>query len=146
MPSFSFYEIFLGIFTLAGVVTAVWGWLIIARVKKIQTWPCVEGVIEKSKRGMEHHDLLPEIVFSYTADGRRRTSTQEFPGSLTPSKEFTDNYLEKYPAGAKVQVYYDPAAPGRATLETGFISGDWMVFIWGLGMIVIGIVFLVAGG
>jgi len=146
MPSLDFYEIFMGIFTLAGIVTAAWGWRIIVKAKKTQKWPSVEGVIEKSKRCMEHNDLLQEVVFSYEVDGRRRTRIQEFPRDMTTHPQFTESYLEKYPAGAKVPVYYDPADPDRATLEVGFISGDWMIFVWGLGMIAIGIVFLVAGG
>ena len=142
MMHFSFHDIFLGILTLGGVATTIWGWLIIANNRRMRTWPQVEGIIEKSKRGMDHHDLLPEIAFIYSVNGTQYNCTQEFPGSLTPNKEFTDTYLEKYPLGAKVNIRYDPRAPGRATLEGAIVKDDWMVFWWGIGMIAIGVLFL----
>lgn len=146
MLKFNPYVIILGAFTATGIAATIYGWIIIARAKKSRRWPSTEGVIESSKRGMEDNDLLPEIVFSYTVDGRSRTQTQQFPKDLTPDKEFTDSYLTKYPAGARVSVYYDPGNPDRATLETGFMSGDWMVFALGLGMAVFGFLFLFFGG
>jgi len=145
MLHFNFYVIFLVIFTLGGVVTTVWGWMILAKGRRIRSWPCVEGAIEKSERGVEHHDLLPEIVFSYAIDGKRYTRAHHFPASVTPSKEFTDSYLDKYPVGAKVTIKYDPTSPDRASLEGDAVNDDWLVFWWGIGMIAIGVVCLMAG-
>jgi hypothetical protein len=145
MLHFNYYAIVICIFTLGGIATTVWGWLILAKGKRMQGWPHVEGIIEKSKHGMENNDLLPEIVFSYTVDGKHYTCVQEFPASLEPTKEFTDSYVNKYPIGAKVDIKYNPSFPGRATLE-GSLRDDWMVFWWGIAMVVIGIVALIAGG
>ncbi len=136
------YVVLLGMITLIGIIATIWGWLIIAKVKKAKKWPSIDAKIVKSKRGMKHSDLLPEVVFDYTVDGRRYTKTQEFPADLTPDKEFTDTFLKKYPSGTMVEVYYDPFDPEQATLETAFISGDWMVFAMGVGMTVFGVVSL----
>lgn len=136
------YVLILVFFTVTGIIATIWGWVIIAKARKTKTWPSTEAEIVKSKPGLEHHDLLPDIMFNYTVDGRTYTRTQEFPSDLTPGKEFTDSFLEKYPTGTRVPVYYNPYDPEEATLETGFISGNWMVFALGVGMTLFGVVSL----
>lgn len=145
MLEFNPYVITLSLFTLTGLVATVYGWTIIAKAKRTKTWPSVEGTIEESKTTSEENDLLPYVEFSYTVDGRTHRRPQEFPKDLVPGEEFRKTFAGKYPCGARVPVYYDPAAPEHATLEPGFISGDWMVFAFGLGMAVIGIFFLLSG-
>lgn len=140
------YVLILVFFTITGIIATIWGWMIIAKARKSKTWPSVEAEIVKSRRGLEQNDLLPEIIFSYAVEGRGYTKTQEFPADLTPDKEFTDSFLKKYPEGARVQVYYNPYDPEQATLETGFISGDWMVFALGIGMSLFGALSLIFSG
>lgn len=145
MLKFNPYVITLSLFTLTGLVATIYGWIIIAKARKTKTWPSVEGIIEESRLTSEENDLLPYVEFSYTVDGRSLRRAQEFPKDLVPGEEFRKTFVEKYPRGARVPVYYDPTAPDRATLEPGFISGDWMVFAFGLGMTVLGIFFLLSG-
>lgn len=145
MLKFNPYVITLSLFTLTGLAATIYGWRIIMRAKQTRRWPSVEGVIEESKPTSEENDLLPYVEFSYTVNGRSRRRAQPFPKDLVPGQEFRDTFVKKYPRGARVPVYYDPAAPDHATLEPGFISGDWMVFAFGLGMAVIGILFLLSG-
>lgn len=145
MIQFNPYVIILSLFTLAGIVATVYGWVIIVKARRTRTWPSVEGVIEESSPTSEENDLLPHIEFSYTVQGLSRRRAQEFPKDLVPGQEFRETFVRKYPQGARVAVYYDPSAPDRATLEPGFISGDWMVFAIGLGMAVTGIFFLLSG-
>ena len=145
MIKFNPYVITLALFTLTGLVATVYGWVIIAKTRKTKTWPSVEGVIEESKTTSEENDQLPYVAFSYTVDGQTHHRAQAFPKDLVPGEEFRKTFAGKYPPGARVPVYYDPAFPERATLEPGFISGDWMVFAIGLGMAVIGIFFLLSG-
>src|SRR3569832_1286814 len=57
----------------------------------------------------------------------------------TPPPENVIIYTEKYPAGAKVQVYYDPANPENATIEPGAVRGDWIVFAIGLASTLVGV-------
>jgi Protein of unknown function (DUF3592) len=142
MPSVNPYVVILTMLTVTGIAAAIWGWYIIARAKKTGQWPSTEGEIVKSQRGLPRNDLLPEIVFHYTVEGRAYTQTQVFPSDLTPDEEFSNNFLEKYPAGARVSVYYDPYDPEQATLDKGFISGNWMVFTLGVGMTLFGVVSL----
>lgn len=145
MIKFNPYIITLSLFTLAGLVATIYGWIIIVKAKKTKTWPSVEGVIQESKPVSEENDLLPYVEFSYTVDGQTHRRPQDFPKDLVPGEEFRKTFVAKYPPGARVPVYYDPASPEHATLEPGFMSGDWMVFAFGLGMAVIGIFFLLSG-
>ncbi|TND01753.1 MAG: Uncharacterized protein FD120_2517 [Gammaproteobacteria bacterium] len=126
------YIFILGLFTLAGLLTTMWGWRIIARARQTLRWPSTEGVIDKSEETSDTSDLLPTIGFSYMVAGQTRGSRLEFPGGITPTPEFTRHYLNKYPAGEKVRVYYDPADPDRTTLEPGLGQGDWLIFVVGL--------------
>lgn len=121
----------LGAFAAAGSGLILWGWSIISRTRKARHWPHVEGIIEESTPATDADDLLPHIKFRYSIDGDTYTNIFDIPGNITPSREFTSRYLEKYPVGKKVQVYYNPHRPDRATLEPD-ISSDWMVFIIGL--------------
>lgn len=140
------YIIILILFLLGGLGTTIWGWTIIARGKRTLKWPAAEGVIEKSQPSSEGDDLLPEIVFSYTVSGHRYQRTMEFPGGTNPTQALAASYVDKYPVGAKVSAYYNPQQPGQATLEPGPGRDDWLIFVLGIVVTVIGIGFLIFGG
>ncbi len=146
MLRFSPYVVILTMLTVTGIIATVWGWLILAKAKKSKQWPSIEGEIVKSRRGLGRNDPLPDIEFRYTVQGRTYAKTQEFSADLTPDEEFTDNFLKKYPVGTSVTVYYDPYDPEQATLEKGFISGNWMVFALGVGVTLFGVLSLIFHG
>lgn len=130
---FNPYIIVLALFASVGVIVTVWGWVIITKSGKTRHWPNVEGMIEECEAASDVDDLLPHIVFCYTVNGQTYRRTVDFPGGVSPSKEFTAAYIEKFPAGARVPVYYDPAQPDHATLEPG-IGSDWMILTLGVVM------------
>ena len=140
------YIIILVLFLLGGVGTTIWGWSIIARGKRTLNWPAVEGVIEKCRQSSAADDLLPEIVFSYTVAGHRYERTLEFPSGTNPSQALSASYVAKYPEGAKIPVHYNPRQPDQATPEPGPGRDDWLVFILGIVVTVIGLGFLIFGG
>jgi hypothetical protein len=142
---FNVYTVILSLFTVTGLLTTIWGWVIIHKGRKALRWPRAEGVIEQSERTSPSDDLLPHIQFSYTVAGKTYRKTLEFPKGITPTQEFSESYVKKFPAGSDVQVAYDPERPDHATLEPGPAGGDWLVFAFGLGMLIFGIVFLFFG-
>jgi hypothetical protein len=125
------YTIILIAFGIAGIAVMIWGWMVIAKVRKIQRWPSVEGVIDQSSRTSDMDDLLPDIAYSYTVSGQTYRCKLEFSRSIHPTPELSASYIKKYPVGAKVRVHYNPGQPGQAVLEPG-IGSDWMVFAAGL--------------
>jgi hypothetical protein len=140
------YIVILSIFTLSGFLAALWGWRIIQQAKKTALWPSVEGRIEESRTDTSGGDLLPLIRFSYTVDGQKLIRTLDFPPDLTPSQEFVESYLGKYPLHDQVVVYYNPQSPQQATLEPGLGKGDWLVFAIGLTTFGFGLGFLLFSG
>lgn len=139
------YAIILGLFVIAGFVTALWGWFIIVKARKTQCCPVVEGVVEQSTPTSEANDLPPHILFSYTVDARTYQCMLEFPGGTSPSPELASSYVLKYPVDAKVPVYYNPDQPGPATLEPGLTRGDWMIPVLGVAAMAFGIFVLFFG-
>jgi hypothetical protein len=101
-------------------------------------WPQVPGKILASKVD-ERYPLTrfvnmplmyyPAVLYGYEAGGEKRQGNVlqagiDDLGFVTP--DLARARLVKYPAGAAVTVYYDPADPAAAVLETGhqrFASG-----------------------
>ena len=117
--------------TVAGIGVAIWGWRIRKRSLARAHWPHTEGVIVASRPGLAENDLLPRIEFAYTVDGREYHTVFRFPEGTHPLPEFTQSYLDKYPEGKAVTVYYDPQNPAEATLEP-VAHDDWMVLAAGI--------------
>lgn len=124
----------------------LWGWSIIAAARRSLRWPQVDGVIEQCDLSSTEDDLLPHIVFSYIVNGQQQRCQLEFPGGTTPTPEFATSYVQRYPLGAQVRVFYNPAKVEQATLEPGMRQGDWMVFVLGLLATIGGVLFLIFGG
>lgn len=139
---FNPYAIILSLFILFGAVATLWGYVIISRARRTLNWPHVEGVIEECRLSSQHDDLLPHIVFRYSVADSLYRHAMEFSGDITPTQEFARSYVEKYPLGSKVQVYFQPDNPQKATLEPGLGRGDWLVLAIGLASLLFGIVLL----
>ena len=139
---FNPYSIILGLFVISSVLVSLWGLRVIVMARRTLQWPSVKGIIEESKmpaRSDEFNDLLPHIEYSYSVDERIYRQVLKFSGDITPTQEFAKSYVEKYPVGASVQVYYNPANPETSTLEPGLGKGDWLILAIGLGMFFLGI-------
>ena len=139
---FNPYTIILVLFILSGLIASLWGWKIIAQGKKTLHWPTTQGMIQTSSANTRHGDLLPHIEFRYSVDGVEHQCPVTFSGDITPSEEFCNSYLTKYPHGKEVLVYYDPANADNATLEPGVNQGDSIVFVIGAITLLLGIIFL----
>ena len=140
------YTIILSLFVVASLFASIWGWIIISKGRKTLDWPSVTGFVEESTPTSELDDLLPHILFSYTVSGQIYQHMVNFPSGMTPTPEFTASYMERFPVGASVQVYYDPQKTDNATLEPGPVKGDWLVFTIGICSALLGILFLLFGG
>lgn len=135
------YPIILGLVAVGGIGVSLWGWQTLQRARKVQAWPTVTGLIEACEPTSEVNDLLPDIIFSYRVNDRDYRRSFEFPEGTHPLPEFTRSYMERYPVGKKVEIYYDPENPQNATLEPGS-QGDWMILALGIMMTVGGVVAL----
>ena len=139
------YPFIIGLFILSGLISAAWGWRLIARARKTLFWPATEGTITRSEASAEDDDLLPRIEYSFTVHGKAYQQALTFPTGTSPSQQLTSVYLEKFPLHKKVMVSYHPQDPQQSTLEPGPVSGDWLVFAFGVGAVALGLVMLVFG-
>lgn len=143
---FNPYSVILGLFIVAGVLATIWGLRILFMARKSQQWPSVEGLIEESDLSSARDDLLPHIIYSYSVSQQSYRQAMKFSGDITPTQEFAQSYVDKYPVGSRVQVYYNPAKPEIATLEPGMGKGDWLILVIGLVMILFGFLLLLVNG
>lgn len=141
---FNPYSIILGLFILGGLVASAWGLRVLIVARKSLKWPFVEGVIEESSLSSEGDDLLPHIMYSYTVEQQYYRQLLRFSGDITPSQEFAKSYVEKYPAGVHVKVYFNSENPEISTLEPGPGKGDWLILSIGLSMFIFGMLLFIS--
>jgi hypothetical protein len=139
---FNPYIIILSLFIIAGLFATFWGWRIIREGKKTLSWPKAQGSISKVEATSKADDLLPRIEFSYRVNDKDYQCPLNFPDSVSPSQELTNQYLKKYPVGTNVQVSYNHDKPEISTIEPGIANGDWFVFVLGILTVIFGVIFL----
>lgn len=132
------YSLILISVAIGGIGISIWGWRILQASKRVAQWPTVQGRIETSTLSSGHNDLLPDIRYHYEVAGQNYQSRFEFPSGTHPLPEFSRSYVEKYPVGASVTVYYNPQNADDSTLEPG-AQGDWMILALGLLLAVGGV-------
>lgn len=129
------YPVILGTVFIGGVGITAWGWIVLSKSRQMKSWPTTTGIIEHASPSSEANDLLPHIEFGYQIKGKTYLRAFKFPEGTHPLPEFNKAYLDKYPVGKKVDVYYDPQHPETATLEPE-TRGDWMILALGIMMII----------
>lgn len=144
--------IFLGMMLLIGATLGAVVW----RIRRLRravaeslTWPTARGrIVEtairqsniylpKGGRAALYHAVL---VYEYVAGGRSyRGDKFNVDGpQVFSSRQRADEHIRKYPPGAEVAVYYDPARPERAALSRRSQRFGTLWFVVGL-LIVLGV-------
>jgi hypothetical protein len=73
-----------------------------------------------------------EVRYRYEAVGApREGSAVHADDRGSPSRAKAERRAARYPEGARVAVFYDPAEPDRAVLERGVGSGPVALLAWG---------------
>jgi hypothetical protein len=118
--------IFLGIF--AAAILGLIAFAAIVKLREAQAaknWQSVGGKIIRSeirtvrKRDLEERETVrsaPAIAYEYNVGGKRYKGERISLAETLPESEI-EAILARYPLGAQVTVYYDPADPRRAVLE-----------------------------
>ena len=108
------------------------GWFIWDKFKKrdvllkaATTWPATTGRVIKSRvevSGGEHTSVYPRITYAYDVNGRAYQNDLLRAGDrIMRVSTGQDAYatVDRYPEGANVTVYYNPANPQESVLEKG---------------------------
>jgi len=110
--------VMVGILLLATVVK-------MREVKAAQNWQTTHGKIIRSEVGSQKkRDLddrervrsVPAVTYEYTINGKKFTCDRLSLAEIIPESEI-EATLARYPLGAQVTVYYNPANPREALLE-----------------------------
>jgi hypothetical protein len=87
-------------------------------------WPTVQGTVLSSR--VERIDLKDrddtyeaQVRYTYEVGGKAYTNDAIKFGYQAETKGGAESLAANYPAGKVIDVYYDPASPGRSVLETG---------------------------
>jgi hypothetical protein len=112
------------------------------------TWPSTGGVVSKhqiekeiqeSDNGPDTVSYEPVVTYSYRVGDRTYTSTRI--SSAAPwgysfgSPEDAAKFLEQYPLGKRLTVYYNPDQPKRALLDRSAPGDLTLVYVFGWGLI-----------
>ncbi len=139
------YGLIIGACVVGGIGMMVWGWMVMAKGRQTKQWPKVAGTITHSVPASDTGDLLPLIEFSYQVDGQSLKHNFEFPSGTMPTPEFNNQYLQRYPVGKQVDVFYEPGNVENATLEPGMAQGDWLILVIGIIAVIVGVAMFAAG-
>ncbi len=139
--------------------------ILVFQWKQSQEWNLVQGKVIQSdlqsvlvpgggRRNRLHINIdgsvrlvtayIPNIVYEYRVNAKSFQSKQIFLGQQFPSSlNFSINFVEKYPTGKDVTVYYNPEKPETAVLERdrfkelfGYLGGDILFLLLGLAILI----------
>ncbi|POR57050.1 DUF3592 domain-containing protein [Bosea psychrotolerans] len=93
---------------------------------RANAWPVVSGRVTESRveqrstteDGRTRTSYAPVVEFTYQVRGHSFSSRQIALGmQISGSQGSAEKLVDRYPAGAEVEVHYDPANPSQAALE-----------------------------
>jgi hypothetical protein len=111
------------------------------QLKQAQSWPSVPGTIVRSEvesfketdNGHTRTMYRPVVEYNYRVNDRDYQANQIKLGTTSAgSQAFAAKAAGKYPAGAAVDVRYEPGNPGNAALENP-IGSAWLILLIPLG-------------
>lgn len=106
-----------------GLAFLLGGVYMFAEASRASGWPTTEGSVTSAGigerwAGADGQVYRPEVEYRYAVDGREFTGRRI---SVDPpefmKRELAEKRLEKYRAGGRVRVRYDPAKPAESLLE-----------------------------
>ncbi len=139
-------------FALVAAILIGIGWINHRRAQASQQWPMVLGRVTGARVEANPSDdggptYSPTIRYAYDVGGRMYTNARLAFGGVTNDSNpaVAQRAVARYPAGAIVQVYYNPANPQDAVLER---RAGISRFMFGLGgvFLVLGCCLPVAAG
>jgi hypothetical protein len=134
---------------LAGLAAFGYLWWLGAKGDASSGWPSAVGIVQQSRLEQRQvnaggdrdntWEYFPHISYHYQVQGQDYQSTnRRFPNpGYSRSQQEVAAILARYPAGAQVRVYYNPANPAEACLETGQHWTAWVGKAIALLMVVV---------
>jgi hypothetical protein len=92
----------------------------------------------KIHRG-KHTSYSPAITYSYVFQNRAYQSTQVLPFTESGSSSWARSILDRFPAGADITAYVDPAAPQDAVLVKTYSTSPYFISLIALAVAAAGL-------
>ena len=135
-------------FVVLGVGVTIYGFQVISAARRAETWPSTNGLIEESNI-IEHEfsdnvlSYCPSVTYSYSVNGKLLCGTSIAFGLKNSYSNwaFANRYVQLYPIGKKVCVFYDAMSPTRSVLENDISTRRYIPLAIGLVFILAGIFF-----
>lgn len=119
------------------------------RTKTTENWPFTEGKIissdfTKSRDNDGHISYRPEIVFEYYVGGKcyKSNKIDAFINYSSSSSSRALKLINRYPVGAKIEVFFNPTKPTFGILEPGLKKGSILLCSIGFVLLMLSLFFL----
>ena len=116
-----------------------------------RSWSVTDGTIIRTRvrandRGEQSESYAPELAYSYTVMGTSYEGSRVGIGASAgySQRSQAEAYLERYPVGHPVTVFYDPNRPAQSALEVGTRRGAYRSFFMAGVFTLIGMLVLVS--
>jgi hypothetical protein len=113
---------FFSIFFVVGIGILIYGGYLFIKAAQSCSWPSTDGVIKTSRElcgGRRGNSYSAEITYEYFVNENRFTGNKKQIIEVGGIRSGAEAYLEKYPVGKNVKVYYSPADSTNSVLEPG---------------------------
>lgn len=132
------------VMTLIGAAIAGYGLWSVGQAEATADWPIVPGLVTESRvetvdGGDRAATFRPAVKYEYEVAGVGYVADQISLGWREESPAAARRAVNRYPAGAEVDVRHDPDDPGGAVLEPVVPVLSWLPVAGGAGLIGIGL-------
>ena len=142
---------FSSIFVIVGIIIMIFGLKTVNKARESESWLQSKGTVISSK--IETHQdsdsgstYSAEVLYEYTVNYTKINGNKiKFVQASSSDSSDASRYVNKYPEGKKVTVYYNSEDPYEAVLEPGAHGFIWFIPVFGLVFALFGSLFVVLG-
>ena len=105
--------------------------------RSMNVWQVTQGIITKSNIKRSGATFSPDVQYQYSVLGTEHIGMNvTITLKQTYKLKVAQDWIDQYPVGKKVDIFYNPKTPRMAVLEKGFSIKSALVLI-GVALLVI---------
>jgi hypothetical protein len=131
------------IMVILGLALTFLGFTKFKKATDAKSWPATIGLVTGSEvaGAIKYY---PSITYTYTVDSVVYNSNSISNINFnTKNRSVVEEFLKKYPLGAKIKVYYNGSEPTMALLEPGINTGNILLLAFGIIVLAIPIFLII---
>jgi hypothetical protein len=125
------------IMAIIGLALTFFGFTKIKTAADAKRWPVTNGTVTRSEvaGAIKYY---PSVTYTYTIDSLVYNSDKISNINFnTKNRSVVEKFLNKYPMGSKIKVYYNISEPSNALLEPGINTGNILLLAFGIILLAI---------